>query len=83
MNNYYPITLICIDDRVDLLGFGSGGKELTFGKKYSIRWAQTVDNGRTYVSIINDLGKESEYLLSRFVDESDYRDIKIDQLLDR
>lgn len=73
--------VICLDDRTDILKFGQGGRELTFGKKYTIvRWFEPKDDGRQYISIVNDLGNISEYLLSRFVTNSDYRNFQIDRI---
>jgi hypothetical protein len=48
--------LICIDDETDILNFGDGVKELTFGKEYQILSHYDSTNGRRYYSLINDKG---------------------------
>ncbi len=73
--------LICIDDVVDIIGFGDGVKELTWGKEYHIMTdcLYNVD-GRRYVSVINDKGRNTDYLIDRFVDLESFREIQLNKI---
>lgn len=74
--------LVCIDDVVDILKFGNGKKELTYGKEYDILlFYQEVEGRPRQVCIINDIGKKSDYRLDRFVSIDQYRDIQINKIL--
>ena len=58
--------LICIDDVVDIIGFGDGVKELTWGKEYEIvNFYDIKGDGREYISVINDKGKRNDYYCTR------------------
>ena len=82
--------LICIDDETDILNFGDGVKELTFGKEYQILgegWNGEFrlshydsTNGRRYYSLINDKGKSNDYLSDRFVSLERFREIQLEKL---
>lgn len=77
--------LICIDDITDILGFGNGIKELTFGKEYEIQTVYNPKNsfglkGRLYVSLINDQGFSNDYLFDRFVTLEIFREMKLNKL---
>ena len=76
------IYYVCIDDVTDILGFGDGVKELTYGKRYEVIDFST--NGRTnYVNIINDKGVRNEYCFDRFVTIKEFRELRIKKLLDK
>lgn len=64
--------LICIDDVTDILSFGDGRKELTWGKEYEVRYKYRQSE-RTQISIVNDLGIINDYLLSRFVTVGEFK----------
>ena len=73
--------LICIDNITDILNFGNGESELTYGKEYEVvRWFDKHEDGRQFITIINDSNKKSEYLISRFVTKEVYREKKLKQL---
>ena len=75
------ISLICIDPVTDILNFGNGKPELTYGKEYKvIRWFEKHEDGRQFIGIINDSNKQSEYLITRFVTKEVYRDNKLKEL---
>lgn len=76
------MNLICIDDVTDILNFGDGIKELTYGKEYHIRRFPQSER-HSYVSIINDKGVINEYFRSRFVTREEYRDIKINKVIEK
>lgn len=64
---------ICIDDCVDILGFGNGSKELTYGRLYKITgFYEKKPHRPQMVSLINDLGVNNDYLFSRFVTLSEW-----------
>ena len=44
--------LICIDDETDILNFGDGVKELTWGKEYQINSHYDSTNGKRYYGIL-------------------------------
>lgn len=73
--------LICIDDVTDILKFGNGLKELTYGKEYKV--LSIYSNTRPQVRIINDLGINNDYLMSRFVTQQEFRDMRINKLLNK
>ena len=73
--------LICIDDRTDALNFGDGVKELTFGKEYEIKiFYEAYQDGRQYISLINDRGISNDYLIDRFVTLQVFREIQLSKL---
>jgi hypothetical protein len=72
--------LICIDDETDILNFGDGIKELTFGKEYQILSVYESTNGRQYISLINDKGKSNDYLSDRFVTLETFRELQLNKL---
>lgn len=75
--------LICIDHVTDILNFGNGEPELTYGKEYEVtRWYDKKEDGRQFIGIINDSNKQSEYLITRFITKEVYRDIKLNSILD-
>ena len=78
--------LICIDDVTDILKFGDGIRELTYGRAYKVtRWFETKSDGRQFISIRNDKDALTEYLTSRFLSKEDFlqleRDKKLNKLL--
>ena len=78
--------LICIDDETDILNFGDGVKELTWGKEYEIKSfyeSRLMSRGdvRQYISLINDKGKSNDYLSDRFVTLETFREIKLNKIL--
>ena len=73
--------LICIDDFVDIIGFGDGVKELTWGKEYEIvNFYDIKVDGREFISVINDRGRRSDYLIDRFVSLQRFREIQLNKL---
>ncbi len=74
------VVLICIDDETDILNFGDGIKELTYGKEYKII-GYSMSKRADYVSIVNDKGYLNEYYSNRFVSLERYREIKLDKIL--
>ena len=73
--------LICIDDVTDILQFGDGIKELTFGKEYEIKsFYEAHEDGRQYISLINDKGKSNDYLSDRFTTLELFRDLQLNKL---
>ena len=73
--------LICIDHITDILNFGNGEPELTYGKEYEVtRLFDKKEDGRQFIGIINDSNKQSEYLITRFVTKEVYRDNKLKEL---
>lgn len=73
--------LICINDVTDILGFGDGVKELTYGKSYEItRYYKILRDGRRYISLINDKNIDNDYLIDRFISLSEYRENKLKKL---
>ena len=73
--------LICIDDRTDSLNFGGSVKELTFGKEYKIKsFYEAYQDGRQYISLINDRGISNDYLIDRFVTLQVFREIQLSKL---
>ena len=78
--------LICIDDETDILNFGDGVKELTWGKEYEIKnsflmCSMSRGDVRQYISLINDKGKSNDYLYDRFVTLETFREIKLNKIL--
>lgn len=73
--------VVCIDDVTDILNFGDGIKELTYGKEYEIieKYYQ-IEWDRRQISIINDIGIKTEYRLSRFVTLEEWRDNKLKEI---
>lgn len=66
--------LICIYEVTDILDFGSGDPELTYGKEYEIlREFNRLEDGRQFVGIRNDSNVLTEYLISRFVTKDVFR----------
>ena len=81
MTSMNSMKLICIDDRTDSLNFGDGVKELTFGKEYEIKsFYEAHADGRQYISLINDSGKSSDYLIDRFVTLGVFREMQLSKL---
>lgn len=82
------ISLICIDPVTDILKFGNGKPELTYGKEYKVeRWFKK-DDGRPWIAvefigIINDSGERNEYLITRFVTRTTWRNMQIRSILNR
>lgn len=72
--------LICIDDETDILNFGDGVKELTFGKEYQILSHYDSTNGRRYYSLINDRGINNDYNSDRFVTKEVFRKLQLEKL---
>ena len=72
--------LICIDDETDILNFGDGVKELTFGKEYQILSHYDSTNGRRYYSLINDKGIDNDYNSDRFVTLEKFRELQLKKL---
>ena len=72
--------LICIDDENDILNFGDGVKELTFGKEYQILSHYDSTNGRRYYSLINDKGISNDYNSDRFVTLETFRELQLNKL---
>lgn len=73
--------LICIDDETDILNFGDGVKELTFGKEYEInKFYEAHEDGREYISLINDRGRSNDYLIDRFVTLEEFRELQLRKL---
>jgi hypothetical protein len=72
--------LICIDDETDILNFGDGVKELTYGKEYQILSFYESTNGRQYISLVNDRGLNDDYLSDRFVSLERFREIKLNKI---
>jgi len=72
--------LICIDDETDILNFGDGVKELTYGKEYQINSHYDSTNGKRYYSILNDKGVGNDYLSDRFVSLERFREIQLNKI---
>ena len=72
--------LICIDDETDILNFGDGVKELTYGKEYQINSHYDSTNGKRYYSILNDKGVGNDYLSDRFVTLERFREIQLNKI---
>jgi hypothetical protein len=72
--------LICIDDETDILNFGDGVKELTWGKEYQINSHYDSTNGKRYYSILNDKGVGDDYLSDRFVTLEKFREIQLNKI---
>jgi hypothetical protein len=72
--------LICIDDETDILNFGDGVKELTYGKEYQINSHYDSTNGKRYYSILNDKGVGDDYLSDRFVSLEKFREIQLNKI---
>jgi len=72
--------LICIDDETDILNFGDGFKELTWGKEYQINSHYDSTNGKRYYSILNDKGVGNDYLSDRFVSLEKFREIQLNKI---
>lgn len=72
--------LICIDDETDILNFGDGVKELTYGKEYQINSHYDCTNGERYYSILNDKGVGNDYLSDRFVSLDKFREIQLNKI---
>ena len=71
------IKLICIDPVTDILNFGNGKPELTYGKEYEVdRWFEKHEDGRHFIGIINDSGEKSEYLITRFTTRTIWRNMQ-------
>ena len=76
------IKLICIDPVTDILNFGNGKPELTYGKEYEVdRWFEKHEDGRQFIGIINDSGDKSEYLITRLQQEQFGEICKLEQYL--
>ena len=72
------LKLICIDPMTDILNLGNGKPELTYGKEYKIeRWFTKSEDGRQFIGIINDSNERNEYLITRFVTRTKWRDMQI------
>ena len=50
---------------------------LTIGKEYDV----LNSNLRSYITIINDNGEEMEYTKERFINKSEFRGHKLNQIL--
>ncbi len=72
--------LICIDDETDILNFGDGVKELTYGKEYQINSHYDSTNGKRYYSILNDKGVRHGVEKELFIDIAKIRQDKIKEL---
>ena len=74
--------VVCIDDVTDILKFGDGIRELTYGKEYEILVTKNSKRGpdRIQIQIINDRGDRNEYLLSRFVTREKFRELKLKEI---
>lgn len=72
--------LICIDAETDVLNFGDGLKELTWGKEYQIISHYDSTNGRRYYSLINDRGINNDYNSDRFVTKEVFRTLQLKKL---
>lgn len=73
--------VICIDDVTDILGFGDGVKELTYGKEYEIlSFYEAKEDGRQYIYLINDKDRSEDYLIDRFVSLEKFRDLQLNKL---
>jgi hypothetical protein len=83
MNTMKKISKICIDDVTDILNFGDGIKELTYGKEYELYFNNLPTKSYTpkYCSLINDKGISNDYYYDRFVDKAEFRNIKIKKIL--
>jgi hypothetical protein len=73
--------LICIDDLTDVLRFGDGRIELTFGKEYEILDVYYKNGKMTQYSIINDLSQRLEYRVERFVNREQFRTIQLEKII--
>lgn len=72
------LKLICIDPMTDILNLGNGEPELTYGKEYNVyRWFTKNEDGRQFIGIINDSNERNEYLITRFVTRTKWRDMQI------
>jgi hypothetical protein len=74
--------LICIDDLTDVLKFGDGRKELTFGKEYEILDLFYKNGKVKHYSIINDLDQRLEYRVERFVDRAKFRLLQLEKIIE-
>lgn len=75
--------LICIYEVTDILDFGSGDPELTYGKEYEIiRKFKRLEDGRQFVGIRNDSNVLTEYLISRFVTKDEFRKRQIEKIIE-
>lgn len=72
--------LICIYDETDILNFGDGVKELTWGKEYQINSHYDSTNGRRYYSLINDRGIGNDYNSDRFVTKEEFRNLQLKKI---
>ena len=74
--------VVCIDDVTDILKFGDGIRELTYGKEYEILVTYESKRGpdRIQIQIINDRGDRNEYLLSSFVTREEFRELKLKEI---
>jgi hypothetical protein len=73
--------LICIDDETDILKFGDGVKELTYGKEYEIiSFYEKTHDGRQFIKLINDKGRSNDYLIDRFVSLERFREIQLNKI---
>lgn len=72
--------LVCIDDATDALKFGSGERELTWGKSYEIVAVYKTTDGRLYFSLVNDCGNNSDYLSTRFITGEEFRSNQLEKL---
>ena len=76
------ISLTCIDPFTDILNFGNGKPELTYGKQYKVeRWFEKHEDGRQFIGIINDSDERNEYLITRFVTITTWRNMQINSIL--
>ena len=72
--------LICIDAETDILNFGNGIKELTWGKEYKILSFYKNKRGVYYYALINDNGVNNGYLSNRFITLEEFRELKLNKL---
>jgi hypothetical protein len=73
--------LICIYEVTDILDFGNGKPELTYGKEYEIiREFKRLEDGRQFVGIRNDSNVITEYLISRFVTKDEFRKKQLEKI---
>ncbi len=73
--------MICIDDETDILKFGDGTKDLTWGRQYEIlAFYLPKEDREQQVQVINDRGIKNDYLLSRFVTLEKFREERLNDL---
>jgi hypothetical protein len=65
-----------------LFFLGNGKPELTYGKEYKvIRWFEKHEDGRQFIGIKNDSDERNEYLITRFVTRTTWRNMQIKLIL--